>query len=136
MYGPRQNLLRNVVLRFSFNNCFQHSYSKMCKNVTDSGRHNYSDISMSSFERLTLFIYECGKLYLHHCLLKIEENDDFGRRNGPKTVMNLCGEGGMTPIQTLKEMQSTDINKNVSKQLVYKFNDRFSNGSTDGSHRR
>ena len=49
----------------------------MCKNVTDSGRHNYSDVSMSSFERLALFIYECGKLYMYHCLLKIEENDDF-----------------------------------------------------------
>ena len=49
----------------------------MCKNVVDSGRRNYSDASMSGLERLTLFIYKCGKLYMHHCLLKIEENDDF-----------------------------------------------------------
>ena len=77
MYGPRQNLLRNVVITFSFNNCFRHSYSKMCKNVIDSGRHNNCDVSISSFESLTLFIFECGKLYMHHCLLKIEENDDF-----------------------------------------------------------
>ena len=77
MYGPRQNLLRNVARTFSFNNCFRQSNSKMCKNVTDNRRHNYSDISMSSFELLALFIYECGKLYMHHCLLKIEENDDF-----------------------------------------------------------
>ena len=48
----------------------------MCKNFTDSGLHNYSGVSMSSFERLALFLYECGKLYMHHCLLKIEENDD------------------------------------------------------------
>ena len=26
-----------------------------------------------------------------------------------RTVMNLCVEGGMTPIQTIKQMQSTDI---------------------------
>ena len=77
VYGPRQNLLRYVVITFSFNNCFRHSYSKMCKNVKDSGHHNYSDVSMSSFGRLTSFMYECGKLYMHHCLLKIEENDDF-----------------------------------------------------------
>ena len=49
----------------------------MCKNVTDSGRHNYSDVSVSSLERLALFIYECDKLYMHHCLLKIEEKGDF-----------------------------------------------------------
>ena len=77
MYGPRQNLLRTVVRTFSFNNCFRQSYSKMCKNFTDSGRHNYSGVCMSSFERLALFLYECGKLYMHHCPLKIEENDDF-----------------------------------------------------------
>ena len=52
VYGPRQNLLRYVVITFSFNNCFRHSYSKMCKNVTDSGHHNYSDVSMSSFGRI------------------------------------------------------------------------------------
>ena len=34
-----------------------------------------------------------------------------------RTVMNLCGEGGMTPIQTLKQMQSTDRYKNVSNNL-------------------
>ena len=77
MYGPRQNLLRNVVVTFSFNNFFRHGYSKMCENVTDSGRHNYYNVSMSNFERLALFIYQCGKLYIHHCLLKIEENDEF-----------------------------------------------------------
>ena len=77
MYGPRQNLLRNVVRTYSFKNCFRQSYSKMCKNVRDSGRHLYSDVSMTSLEPLALFIYECGKLYMHHCLLKIEENDDF-----------------------------------------------------------
>ena len=49
----------------------------MCKNVRDSGRHIYSDVSMTSLEPLALFIYECGKLYMHHCLLKIEENNDF-----------------------------------------------------------
>ena len=51
-----------------------------------------------------------------------------------KTVMNLCVEGGMTPIQTLKQMQSTDRYKNVSKQLVYMLHGRFSNGWTDSSH--
>ena len=38
-----------------------------------------------------------------------------------RTVMNLCVEGGMTPIQTLKQMQSTDRYKNVSKQLCTGF---------------
>ena len=64
---------------------------------------------------------------MHHCLLKIEENDDAPARS---TVMNLCVEGGMTPIQILKQMQSTDRYKNVSKQLVYKLHGRFSNGLT------
>ena len=50
----------------------------------DSGRHNYSDVRISSYKQLTLFIYEWRKLYMHHCLLKIEENDDFWRRDGPK----------------------------------------------------
>ena len=31
--------------------------------------------------------------------------------------MNLCVEGGTTPIQTLKRMHSTDRYKNVSKHL-------------------
>ena len=51
------------------------------------------------------------------------------------TVIDLCVDGGMTPIQTLKQMQSTNIYKNVSKQLVYKLHGRFSNGLTDSSHR-
>ena len=34
-------------------------------------------------------MYECGKLYMHHCLLKIEENDDFWRRNGPKNSIEF-----------------------------------------------
>ena len=40
-----------------------------------------------------------------------------------RTVMNLCGEGGMTPIhvQTLKQMQSTDSYKNVSNNLCTGF---------------
>ena len=38
-----------------------------------------------------------------------------------RTVMNLCGEGGMTPIQTLKQMQSTDRYKNVSNNLCTVF---------------
>ena len=38
-----------------------------------------------------------------------------------RTVMNLCVEGGMTPIHTLKQMQSTDRYKNVSKQLCTGF---------------
>ena len=41
----------------------------------------------------------------------------------------------MTPIQTLKQMQSTDRYKHVSKQLVYKWHGRFSNGLTDSSPR-
>ena len=86
---------------------------------------------MSSFERPTPFMYEWGKLYMHHCLLKIEENDDFDDATAQKTVMNLCVEGGMTPIQTLKQMQSTDRYKNVSKQLVRRFPGRLSNGWTD-----
>ena len=32
--------------------------------------------------------------------------------------MNVCVKGRMTPIQTLKQMQSTDRYTNVSKQLV------------------
>ena len=40
----------------------------------------------------------------------------------------------MTPIQTLKQMQSTDRYKNMSKQFVYKLHGRFSNGWTDSSH--
>ena len=48
-----------------------------------------------------------------------------------RTVMNLCVEGGMTPIETLKQMHSTDRSKNVSKHLVYKLHGRFSNGWTD-----
>ena len=51
------------------------------------------------------------------------------------TVTYLCVDGGMTPIQILKQMQSTDIYKNVSKQLVYKLHGRFSNRLTDSSHR-
>ena len=90
MYGPRQNLLRNVVITLSFNNCFRHIYSKMC---TDSGSHNRSDVSMSSFKRLTLFIYKCGKLYMHHCLLKIEENDDFLQCNSPKNSNEFMFRG-------------------------------------------
>ena len=62
---------------------------------------------------------------MHHCLLKIEENEE----------INLCVDGGMTPIQILKQMQSTDIYKNVSKQLVYKLHGRFSNRLTYSSHR-
>ena len=34
----------------------------------------------------------------------------------------------------LKQMQSTDRYKNVSKQLVYKLHGRFSKGWTDSSH--
>ena len=49
--------------------------------------------------------------------------------------MNLCVECGMTPIQTIKQMQSTDRYKNVSKQPVYKLHGRFSNGWTDSSPR-
>ena len=51
-----------------------------------------------------------------------------------RTVMNLCVEGGMTPIQTLKQMQSTDGYKNVSEQLVYTLHGRLSNGWTDSFH--
>ena len=51
-----------------------------------------------------------------------------------RTVVNLCVEGGMTPIQTLKQMQITDRYKNVPKQLVYKLHGIFSNGWTDSSH--
>ena len=135
MCGPRQNLLRNVVKTFSFNICFRHSYSKMCKNVTLSGRHNYSDVIMSRFERLTSFMYECDKLYIHRCRLKIEEMTTLDDLTARRTVINFCVEGGMTPIQTLKQMQSTDRYKNVSKQLVYKWHGRFSNGLTDSSPR-
>ena len=39
----------------------------------------------------------------------------------------------MTPIQTLKQMQSTGKYKYVSKQLVNKWHGRFSNGLTDSS---
>ena len=52
-----------------------------------------------------------------------------------RTVMNLCVECGMTPKQTLKQMQSTDSYKNVSKQPVYKLHGRFRNGRTDSSPR-
>ena len=69
---------------------------------------------------------------MHHCLLKIEENDDATAR---RTVKNLCVEGGRTPIQILKQIQRTDRYKNVSKQLVCKLHARYSNGWTDSSHR-
>ena len=46
-------------------------------------------------------------------------------------VMNLCVDGGMTPIQILKQMQSTDRYKNVSEQLVYKLHGRFSQLSAE-----
>ena len=52
-----------------------------------------------------------------------------------RTVMNLCVECGMTPIQTLKQSQSMDRYKNVSKQPVYNINGRFSNLWTDSSPR-
>ena len=52
-----------------------------------------------------------------------------------RTVMNLCVECAMTPIQTLKQMQSTYRYKNVSKQRVYKLHGKFSNGWTDSSPR-
>ena len=80
----------------------------MYKNVTDSGHHNYSDVSVSIFERLTSFMHECGKLYMHHCLMKIEEKTTFNDATARGTVMNLCVEGGMTPIQLLQQMQSAD----------------------------
>ena len=136
MYRPRQNLLRNVVITFSFNNCFRHSNFKMCKNVMDSGRHNYSDVRMSSFERITLFVYECGKIWCTTSFWKLKKMTTFDDATARRTVMNLCVECGMTPIQTLKQTQSTDRYKNVSKQLVYKLQGRFSNGWTDSSHRR
>ena len=95
--------------------------------------YNYSDVSISSFEHLTSFMYECDKLYIHHCRLKIEENDDFYDATTQRTVINFCVE----PIQRfkkhLKQLQSTDRYKNVSKQLVYKWQGRFSNGFTDSS---
>ena len=99
VYGPRQNLLRNVVKTFSLNKCFRHSYSKMCKNVTLSGHNNYSDVSMSHFERLTPFMYECAKLYKQ----KMTTFDD---ATAQRTVINFCVQGGMTLIQILKQMQS------------------------------
>ena len=49
--------------------------------------------------------------------------------------MYLCVDGGMTPIQILKQIQSTDRYKNVSEQLVYKLHGRFSNGLTYSSRR-
>ena len=49
-----------------------------------------------------------------------------------RIVMNLCVEGGMT--LTMKQMQSTDIYKNVSKQRVYNLHGRLSNEWTDSSH--
>ena len=48
-----------------------------------------------------------------------------------RTVKNLCVKGGRTPIQILKQMQSTIRYKNVSKHLVCKLHGRFSNGWTD-----
>ena len=72
---------------------------------------------------------------MHHCLLKIDENDDFYDATARRTVMNLCVDSGMTPIQILKQMQSTDTYRNVSKQLVYKLQGKFINGLTDSSHR-
>ena len=52
-----------------------------------------------------------------------------------RTVMNLCVEGGMTPIQTLKQMQSTDIYIYIRRYLnsLYKLRGKFSNGWTDSS---
>ena len=134
MYGPSQNLLRYVVITFSFNNCFRHSYSKMCKNVTDSGHHNYSDVSMLSFEHLTCVRHLCTDAASYTgttAFLKLKKMTTFDDATARRTVMNLCVEGRMTPIQTLKQMQSTDRYKNVSKQLVYRFHGRFSNGWTD-----
>ena len=52
-----------------------------------------------------------------------------------RTVKNLYVEGGRTPIQILKQIQSTDRYKSVSKQLVCKLHGRFINGWTDSSHR-
>ena len=99
MYRPRQNLLINVIITFSFNNCFRHSYSKMCKNVTDSGRQNCSDASISSFERHKLSLYECGKLYMHHFLLKLKKMTTFDDATARRTVMNVCVEGEMQPYK-------------------------------------
>ena len=53
-----------------------------------------------------------------------------------RTVMNSCVKCGMTSIQTLKQMQSTERYKNLSKKLVYKLHGRFGNGWTDSSPRR
>ena len=50
-----------------------------------------------------------------------------------RTVMNLCVEGGMTPIQTLKQMQSTDIYIRRYLNSLYKLRGKFSNGWTDSS---
>ena len=83
MYGPRQNLLRNEVIPFSLNDLFRHSYSKNVRKRHINGRHYYFDVSMLSFERLTSLMFECRKLYMHHCLKKVDENDDFLRRYGP-----------------------------------------------------
>ena len=35
-----------------------------------------------------------------------------------RTVMNLCVKGGMTPIQTLKQMQSTNIPGRVAQSVT------------------
>ena len=135
MYGPRQNLLRNEVITFSLNDFFRHSYSKNVRKRHINGRHCYFDVSMLSFERLTSLMFECRKLYMHHCLKKLKRMTTFDNATAQRTIINFCVEGGMTPIQTLKQMPCTDKYKNVSKQLVYKWHSRFRDGWTDSAPR-
>ena len=100
MYGPRQNLLSNVVKTFAFNNCFRHSYSKMCKNVTHSGR---IIILTSAFQVSNVLRHLCSNAtnYTYTTAVwKLKKMMTFDDATAQRTVINFCVE----PIQTFKNI--------------------------------
>ena len=45
-----------------------------------------------------------------------------------RSVIRFCVELGLTPVETQKEMFSTERHKNVSRALIYKWHRRYSDG--------
>ena len=135
MYGPRQNLLRNVVKHFLLTSVFDTVTLKCAKTsrwadviiILTSACH-VSNVLRHLCTNATSYTYTAA-------VWKLKKMTTLDNATARRTVINFCVEGGMTPIQTLKQMQSTDRYKSVSKQLVYKWHGRFSNGLTDSSPR-
>ena len=50
-------------------------------------------------------------------------------RAAHRSVIKYCVDRGMTPVQTKREMEKTDMCGNVSRSLVYAWHKRFSTES-------